>query len=342
MIFKVLLLPFSLIYFIVSMFYHWYYDLFSNKSYKPEITSISVGNLSMGGTGKTPMIVWLANQFVKTHQTLIISRGYGRKSKGFYEVDKNMSHSQVGDEPLLFKQIFGNQLKVAVCEKRKIGIQKMRNLYTDISFVLLDDAFQHRSIIPGFSIVLTTFDNPFFDDLPIPSGRLREPIQGIKRSDLVIVTKCPENLLKSDKEKYLKKLSKFNKPVFFSSIVYNSIIPISDLIVDNIENVLLVTGIATPAPLLAYLELNYNVLHIKYSDHYSYTVDDINHIHQKFDNFASNNKIILTTEKDFVRFKDNKLYNYINLHPWYKISISLKFDNENSLIQLIENYVRKN
>ena len=110
------------------MLYHWYYDLFSHKSYKPEIASISVGNLSMGGTGKTPMIVWLANQFIKKHQTLIISRGYGRKSKGFLEVEKNMSHSQVGDEPLLFKQIFGDQLKVAVCEKRKrqvLGGQKI-------------------------------------------------------------------------------------------------------------------------------------------------------------------------------------------------------------------------
>ena len=112
--------------------------------------------------------------------------------------------------------------------------------------------------------------------------------------------------------------------------------PLYDVIVDKIENILLVTGIATPAPLLSYLELNYNVLHIKYSDHYSFTVDDINHIHQKFDNFASNNKIILTTEKDFVRFKDNKLDNYINLNPWYKISISLKFDDEDGLIQLLE------
>ena len=324
------------------MIYHWYYDFFSNKSYEPKIASISVGNLSMGGTGKSPMIVWLANHFIKNHKIMIISRGYGRKSNGFIEVFENMSHSLVGDEPLLFKKIFGNKLKVAVSEKRKIGIQKMTDLYPNISCLLLDDAFQHRKIQPGFSILLTTFDNPFFSDLPIPSGSLREPINGVKRSDIIIVTKCPDKLVNKDKERFIERLSAFNKPIFFSSIVYNAMTPLYDVIVDKIENVLLVTGIATPAPLLSYLELNYNVLHIKYSDHYSYTLDDINHIHQKFDNFASNNKIILTTEKDFVRFNDNKLDNYFNLNPWYKISISLKFDDEDGLIQLLENYVRKN
>lgn len=342
MIYKLLLSPFSFLFYIASFIYHKFYNSSLSHPYKPKVKSICVGNLSVGGTGKTPMVIWLVDHLLSSNNLLLLSRGYGRKTKGFIEVNEKMSYSHVGDEPLIYKKLWGSRINVAVSEKRKHAIEKMLNLFPKINCVLLDDAFQHRSLKAGLSILLTTYSNPFFSDLPMPSGSLREPVSGAFRSDIIVVTKCPQNITDKEKQEITFSLSKYNKPVFFSSIRYSNLINIYDNKSDLIKNVLLVTGIANPEPLLVHLKSNYNVTHLKFSDHYCFTNRDIKEIHQKFDNFASNNKVILTTEKDLIRLIKYESSSLMKKFPWYKIAISLKFNNEKSLLKLIDNYVRKN
>ena len=321
--------------------YHKFHDLFSKNTFSPKVPSISVGNLSVGGTGKTPMVMWLADLLLPNNDLLLLSRGYGRKSKGFVEVKENMTFMETGDEPLGYKKKWRDKINVAVCENRKDGAIEMLSRDPKINCILLDDAFQHRSIKPGLSILLTTYFSPFHLDYPLPSGSLREPVIGAHRADIIIVTKCPEKIPEIKKKEVLNSLSRFKKPIFFSKIQYNKIQYIYKE-VSSIDSILLVTGIANPSPLYTYLEQGYKVIHLKYSDHYSFTKKDIKEIHQKFDNFASNKMVILTTEKDLVRLCKYESETKMKTYPWYKVSISMDFDDTKALKKIIENYVREN
>ena len=341
MIIKILLSPFSFLFYIISFIYHKFHDLFSKNAFSPKAPSISVGNLSVGGTGKTPMVMWLADFLLPTHNLLILSRGYGRKSKGFMEVKENMTFIETGDEPLAYKKMLGDKIKVAVCEKRKDGVDEMLSRYPNTNCILLDDAFQHRSINPGLSILLTTYSSPFYLDYPLPSGSLREPSIGAHRADIIIVTKCPEDLPQTKKKEFINSLNRFKKPIFFSKIKYDKIQSLYKEI-NSIDSILLVTGIANSSPLFTYIEKRYKVIHLKYSDHYSFTKNNIKEIHQKFNNFASNKMVILTTEKDLVRLCKYESETQMKNYPWYKISISLDFDDTKGLKKIIENYVRQN
>jgi tetraacyldisaccharide 4'-kinase len=217
------LFPFSILYGVITWVRNAFYDFKFLKSKEHPIKLIVVGNLSMGGTGKSPVTLYLSNLLIEHFKVAILSRGYGRKTKGYRQVDVNSLASDVGDEPLMFKSISGDKIQVAVCEDRNEGVEKIQVDFPKTDLVLLDDAFQHRKIKAGFSILLTTFDNPFFRDFVVPFGSLREFRNGVSRANVLLVTKCPVNISTNDKIDFQKNLEKYKKPVFYSRIKYGAL-----------------------------------------------------------------------------------------------------------------------
>ncbi len=334
---RILLFPFAFLYGCIVYLRNFLFDISIFKSYRIPSKSIVVGNLSVGGTGKSPHILYILSLLNHQHPTAIISRGYGRKTKGLLEVQENSTASDVGDEPLMFKKQLKSSTQVVVSEKRKIGVdfvlEKNRN-----AVILLDDAFQHRYVKAGFSVILTDFNNPYYNSFMLPMGDLREFTSGKNRADCVVVTKCPDGLTEDQKKIIKSKLKWKNEQVFFSKMNYGNLIPFGEK-VDQIKNVLLVTGIANPKPLLEMLSANYTIELMSFPDHHNFTKSDIDKILRKFDIFASAEKAIITTEKDYVRLES--LLRELNcLHfPWYYQAMTVKIDEEEKFKTLINKYV---
>ncbi|MDP2686634.1 MAG: tetraacyldisaccharide 4'-kinase [Aequorivita sp.] len=292
-----LLFPFSLLYGGITAFRNFLYNKGWLKSKSYNLPIICVGNLSTGGTGKSPMIEFLVSFLKKEHKIAVLSRGYKRKTTGYMEVLNNSSVEEVGDEPLQFKQKFP-EITVAVCEDRQTGIEKLQN---NADVILLDDAFQHRKVKASLNILLTSFDKLYSNDCMLPTGNLREPKFGAKRADVIVVTKCPENLENSKMEAITKKLKpKNNQEIYFSKIAYNSEIkngadhkPL-EYITD--KEFLLVAGIANPKPLIDFLKNKGLKFESKlFPDHHNFTTSEIEELKK--------HSLILTTEKDFMRLQ---------------------------------------
>lgn len=333
------LFPFSVIYGIITAIRNKLYDWNVFSSYEIPIKSIVVGNLSVGGTGKTPHINYLINLFCDSHQVVVLSRGYGRKSKGFILANDKSTSSDIGDEPLLIYRQFGAKIKVAVCEKRKVGVETILAEFPETNLILLDDAFQHRAIKAGFNILLTTFSKPFSKDFMLPTGNLREFRCFKNRADAIIISKVVEQNSTNEIE-LLKQSLKFEKPIFTSKIKYQSPISFHNNLQINsaTKNVLLVTGIANSNSLVTHLKKQFEVQEINFGDHHQFSLGEINEIHQKFDNLALENAIILTTEKDYMRF-DNQLLKITEPYPWFYLPIVVEIENKEKFNQLIKNYV---
>ncbi len=312
------------------------------SSYEIKYKSICVGNLSTGGTGKTPHVDLIVSGLLDNHKNIsILSRGYGRKTKGFREVKSDSTTDEVGDEPLFYKNKFNDRLNVFVSEKRVIGIKHIEQNLAPDTIIVLDDAFQHRAVKAGFSIIISEFSNLFTNDAVLPAGNLRESISSIKRADLIIISKCPNNITEKEK-KEIRSTIRFNKDkILFSRIKYSELTPIFQPIdTEEIENVLLVTGIGNPKPLEKHLKKHYNVSLVKYPDHHDYNEGDIAKIHEKFDTFASRNKIIITTEKDFMRLKKLNLTN-LRKYPWYIQPIVTEIDEQQKFNLYLNEYLSK-
>src|SRR5690554_4877296 len=273
-ILRMILLPFSLIYGCVMMVRNGLFD----KNIKPvtEVGSavISVGNLSVGGTGKTPHVEFLLNALSKKYKTAVLSRGYGRESKRFVKVNANAEVNKVGDEALNYAQKFEGKVEVAVCEKRVEGAKQLLAKHPETEVILLDDAYQHRYIHRDCNILLTEYNKPYFKDYVLPAGRLREFRSGKNRADMVIVTKSPNDLSAPLKKKFISKLKvKEEVPVYFSSIKYGGILKFQDQVETPApKEILLITGIGNPQPLIAHLEKKSKVRHLKFGDHHDYTI----------------------------------------------------------------------
>ena len=297
------LFPFAIIYGIVTGIRNYFFDigLFRSTSFEKPI--ISVGNLSVGGTGKTPQIEYLIKLLKTSYKVGVLSRGYGRKTKGFVLVNDTKNARDVGDEPLQFYKKF-NSINVAVDENRVHGIHQMQT--SDV--ILLDDAFQHRKVNAGFHILLTKYSDLFSNDFILPMGNLRERRVGVKRADVVVVTKCPNAIDLEEKNAIRRLINRyFNGPIFFSVIEYSDVLlsntndKITTSELSNYE-VLLVTGIANPKPLENYLSrLHCKYKHLRFSDHHQFSEKEISNIQTEFKALKSENKMVLTTEKDFVR-----------------------------------------
>lgn len=335
---RILLWPFSLVYGFVTYLRNKCYDFGIFETYSIPKKSICVGNLNTGGTGKTPHVAYLASMLSTNLKTCILSRGYGRKTRGFILLNELHTSKDVGDEPLFYNTLFKDKVKVAVCEKRKIGIQKIQSLFPSNELIILDDAFQHRAVQAGFNILLTDYKNPFSKDLMLPAGNLREWRIGRNRADCAIVSNCPKEINHDKKLKWSQELKIDVEKLFFSSTSYKAFVPFGKPIA-NPENILLVTGIANPTPLINFLKEKYHVEHIQFQDHHLFSEQDIQQIQQKFDTFTSDKKIILTTEKDFMRLKDLDSILEPEKYPWYYQPIEIEIDKELEFKKLIDKYV---
>lgn len=311
---------------------------------KVHATVISVGNLSVGGTGKSPHVEWIINRLKDEFHAAILSRGYGRKSRGFVKVSKTSKTDTVGDEALYYKTIFQDEVEVAVCEKRVDGANSIIANDPSIDLIVLDDAYQHRYIERDLNLLLTDFNHPFHKDFVLPAGGLREFRSGKKRADAIIVTKCPKGLNTKRKEEFKSKMElRVEIPVFFSSIVYGSFISFGSSKSFNLpKDILLVTGIANPKPLEEYLSKIANVKAISFNDHHDFTISEIQRIHNLFDTFAEGEKCIVTTSKDYIRLKNSVHEKTIQKYPWFYQEIMVNIDKEKELIEKIKLHVRKN
>ena len=292
-----ILFPLAFLYWLVTFIRNWLYDKGIYKSSSFDIPIIAVGNLSVGGTGKTPQIEYLIRLLSDKYKVAVLSRGYNRATEGFILADEKANASSIGDEPFQFYSKFPN-IQVAVDANRKSGIENLLQLPNKPDVVLLDDAFQHRKVKAGFYILLTAYDDLFCDDNILPFGNLREPSSGKKRADMIIVTKCPKDLSELAQQKIKEKL-KVKQQVFFTTIQYDDCVFGNDsqLLVSEIqsESKVLVAGIAKPKLFFDFLK-NDNDETLVFPDHHDFSKQDCELILAK-----ANGRKIITTEKDFVR-----------------------------------------
>ena len=329
---RYILFPIVPFYYLVTWFRDKLYDFGIKSSRSFNVPIICVGNLSVGGTGKTPMIEHLIRILGNKHKVATLSRGYKRKTKGFIVADKNISVQDLGDEPFQFFKKF-KDLIVSVDANRCNGIDNLLNLKQKPDIILLDDAFQHRKVKAGFNILLTSYGNLYTNDFVLPTGNLRGPKSGAKRADIIVVTKCPNSISEAEKSEIKNQLKPLqHQHVFFSSIVYSKTIK-NEVEEINIEDLkgkkfTLVTGIASANPLVEYLNsksLTFD--HLNYKDHHDFSEKDIDLIKSK--------EFIITTEKDFIRMEPFLKGN----NTVFYIPIEISIENTSEFEDLINNFI---
>lgn len=351
---KILLFPFSILYGLILAIRNRLYDWGIFASTEFNIPIISVGNLSVGGTGKTPHIEYLIRLLNPEFDIATLSRGYGRNTKGFVLSDMNSTTADIGDEPLQFKKKYNN-IHVAVDAKRVRGIDHILELFPAVQCILLDDAFQHRAVKPGLSIALTDFSNLYLNDHVVPTGTLREFRSGIKRADIIIVSKCPKILVPIERKRLTKEINPLpHQTVYFSYIKYGEFIllnsekmnPVSkSYYAEHNYSILLLTGIANADPLEQYVRTKVkNVIPLKFPDHHQYTKADLGLLQKTFHSIPTENKIILTTEKDVMRLKLPEFKAILDDLPIFYMPIEIDFyeHEKEEFNEQIIHYVRAN
>lgn len=301
---RFLLFPFAILYDLITSIRNLFFDVGIFKTTSFDFPVIAVGNLSVGGTGKTPQIEYLIRLLSGTKKVAVLSRGYKRKTKGFVLISDDHNAEDVGDEPLQFYKKFPH-VSVAVDANRVAGIQRL-NKEINPEVILLDDAYQHRKVRAGFYILLTKYDDLYINDFILPTGNLRESRRGAKRADVILVTKCPQDFSAESQQRIIRKLNPTkDQRVFFTRISYTDSLKGSNTIALNDlckYEIVLVTGIANPTPLLDFLDTKHiNYTHLKYPDHHEFSESDITTIRSTFEGLHGSQKLILTTEKDYMR-----------------------------------------
>lgn len=337
---KILLYPISIIYNFFVSTRNFFFDIGIIKPIQYKIPTIGVGNLSTGGTGKSIIVDYLIELLKKDRNVTTLSRGYNRDTRGFIKATSKSSAFEIGDEPYQFYSKHP-EINVVVCEDRRKGMKLIMNDLPNTQVCIWDDIFQHRYVKPGLMILTTTFRYPYYKDQILPIGNLREGKGSSKRANIIVVTKCPNNLNRTDKDSFISKLQpEENQKVFFSSIVYKETLKGNEknIKINDLKNseFLLVTGIADSSYLVNFLKSkDLKFKHLKYADHYNFKQVSINKI-----NSLSVNKYIITTEKDFGRLSpkiQNRDVFYIEVLIEFPRSINhLSFD------ETINNFVEKN
>ncbi len=342
--FRILLFPFALLYWLVIGIRNWLFDKQILKTAEFGLPLICVGNLSVGGTGKSPMVEYLVERLKNDFKVATLSRGYKRKTKGYLLASDNTTALDIGDEPMQFHIKFP-AVPVAVGEERIEAIPQLLHDRPETEVIVLDDAFQHRSIRAGLNILLTDYGNLFTRDFYLPTGDLRDLKRSYKRADIIIVTKCKPDLNESDRQKLIREIKPLpHQHIFFTAIAYGELYHvISGMSKDfsRSAEVLLVSGIANPRPLKKMLEEHSNIYHLlQYSDHHIFTIDDLNEIRKRYDELESAEKIILTTEKDAVRLQ--KFSNEIEELPFFVIPVRHHFlFNEGAIFEnLVTSFIK--
>ncbi|MCH5219827.1 MAG: tetraacyldisaccharide 4'-kinase [Muribaculaceae bacterium] len=347
------LLPLSKVYGMVTSFRNKLYDWGALKQTEFEVPVVAVGNLAVGGTGKTPHTEYIARKLSSHYNIAILSRGYKRVSKGFVLATAKTSPRDIGDEPYQMYHKFNGNIMVAVCEKRTVGIKKILDINPEINLILLDDGLQHRRVKPKVSVLLTEYSRPFYKDSLLPYGRLRESSANAERADIVIVTKCPKDLKGIDYRIVKKNLDLIPaQDLFFSHYHYENPLPVfpsshsertpilSNLTKD--DALLVLCGISNPRPFVRYIKsFSARVKVNAFADHHQYTHKDMLFIKGRFDSLIGARRYIITTEKDAVRLVNNPLFPK-ELKPYtFFIPIEVEFNDtdnlkfEDSLIKFI-------
>lgn len=327
-----LLLPFAIIYGLVISIRNLLFDLKILEQKEHPLPIISVGNLSLGGTGKTPQTEYLIELLKDRYKIASLSRGYGRKTKGFLIAHKDSNALTIGDESMQYSTKFPD-ITVAVDEDRNHGVEELLIKVPDLDVIILDDAYQHRYIKPGINILLTDFYNLYCNDYLFPSGRLRESGCGSKRADIVIVTKTPAILSPITRRRISEELSlKKTQLLLFSRINYGKLCPVfnSNKIQpkDHYTHIIVFTGIANNYPMVDYLrQMCSNITVLSFFDHHQFTEKDIDKILGAFEDVYSRNKVLVTSEKDMMRFKMCDKRHLFEDLPLYYLPIKVNFHN---------------
>ncbi len=340
-----LLLPFSLVYGLIVYFRNWMFNKNILRSASFNLPVICIGNLSVGGTGKSPMVEFLIEKLQHVFRVAVLSRGYKRKTRGYALATDRSTALEIGDEPMQFYNKFPG-LTVAVGEERVVAIPQLLHDKPDTQVILLDDAFQHRSVRAGLNILLTEHNNLFTRDWFLPTGDLRDQAGSARRAQVIVVTKCPPDLSLAEKNRLIKEIKPdTHQRLFFSAISYGrpyQLVTREPWVATKSSEVLLVTGIANPGPLKKHLEETFNGYdELAFNDHHIFTIDDLKHILKKFNQMASSGKIILTTEKDAVRLQ--KFSQQLRDLPVFVIPIQpvFLFQEENQFTRLITTFIQE-
>ncbi len=317
------------------------------KSYHPEIPVICVGNIAIGGTGKTPHAGFILKILKANHHVAMLSRGYGRTSKGYILANTTpadrLNASLIGDEPLMLHERFP-ALPLAVDENRKEGIQKLLAFAPETDVIVMDDAYQHLSVSPTLRMILTEYERPYFNDAPLPAGRLREYPSAVQDADMVIVSKVPLENSAIDRSDWRQRLGiRDDQPLFFTRYQYTAPEPVTAtaeaLTLDANTEVVLMTGIARSEPLFEHLQEEYHIVkHLRYPDHHRYSLSEIEQVKKYF----TENRVLLTTEKDWMRLQAENIKKSLSLLPVFILPIEVEFlteEEHHQFLNILENHV---
>lgn len=344
---RCLLTPLSWIYGAVMSFRNWMFDHGLLKQQEFDIPVVCVGNITVGGTGKTPHTEYIVEMLSREYNIGVLSRGYKRKTKGFILANYKSTPDSIGDEPLQIYQKYGSRIRVAVCENRREGIRRLKEVCPEIQLIVLDDAFQHRYVKPKVSILLMDYNRPFYEDQILPLGRLRESSHQVNRADMVIVTKCPDSLTPLSYRLVQKNLDLMPyQKLYFSRFISGGLMPVfpdessMSISLDDFaaeDNVLLVSGIANPRSFVRTFK-NYpfkkKIWH--FPDHHDFTRNDLDKLTAKFAELSGRRKIIITTEKDAVRMAYNPYFPDHLKRCVYYLPIAVRMNNNINQSDFIE------
>lgn len=335
-----MLFPLAAIYNAITRLRNRLYDLGLKPSTSFSIPVISIGNLTIGGTGKTPCAEYLIRLLFSQYKLAVLSRGYGRKTKGFRVAGVGDSPTSIGDEPYQIFNKYGDRTLVGVCEDRVLGVASLLQMHSEIHTVLLDDAFQHRRIRPSLSILLTDFNRPFYKDSLLPAGRLREAKSGAGRADVVVVTKCPDHLDEEQMIEIQSAISGYTDcPMFFTRIRYGVPVLFGNPEATLQSKVLLISGIANSTALRGYVEKSYQLVeHIEYPDHHTYSRANV----RSWASRCPADAILLTTEKDMVKLIAPRFRNLIGSLPVFYLPMEMEFvKNGEEFDAIVVNHVEE-
>ena len=331
-----LLYPFALIYGTVAAVRRWLYRIGLLEAYQAPIPTIGVGNLSVGGTGKTPHVEYLIRLLSNQYKIATLSRGYKRKTKGFVlanDIDpQQLSAEIIGDEPLQFYTKFPH-IKVAVDEKRKDGIQQLlqRFPFPDLQYIILDDCYQHLQVKPNLNILITEYQNPYAKDYPLPAGRLREFRSAARYADMVMVSKCPADMTEAQRSEMaqLLKLQDYQQ-LYFTSMRYGELTALNECgkqhQISPQTEVVLLTAIAHPEPMEKYLSEKFKIIHhYRFADHHYFSAEEIAEIQKTYFSEKNRNRILVTTEKDSMRLIYGTLSKHLETIPLFSLPIEPYF-----------------
>ncbi len=339
--------PVSKVYGMVTDMRNRLFDMGILKQQEFDIPVVVIGNIAIGGTGKTPHTEYIIDSLRYSFRIGVLSRGYRRRTKGFLHASDRTGPNDIGDEPYQIYRKYGKDVTVGVCEDRCQGIEELRNIDPSVNLILLDDAFQHRYVKPSVAIVLTEFNRPAFNDRMLPLGRLRESTFAFNRADIVIVTKCPEDLKPIECRAFTKRLDLYPyQKLFFSRFVYGHLvsvfpddvtyIPYLNWLTED-DTILAISGIANPKPFIRYLRTFKARIKVKvFSDHHNFSYRDIDRILERFEAMPGKKKYIITTEKDAVKLACHPHYpQALKAHTFY-LPVKVQFTQQQGNVSFDE------